>query len=105
MQFAIGPYYAFHPVSIVFDYLLVGAILGLIINNSSNIKFVSRFILVFIARYFSYVLSGVIVFASYAGDQNPIIYSLVYNTYALVEMVVILAVILILKSFSPIFKK
>lgn len=105
MQFAIGPYYAFHPVSIILDYLLVGAILGLIINDKNNFKFITRFIIVFILRYFSYVLSGVVVFASFAGDQNPLIYSLVYNTYALVEMAVVLAVILILKSFSPIFKK
>lgn len=105
LQLIIGPIYSVHPISIVFDYLLVGAVLGLIINDKSNLKFISRYIIVFIVRYFSYVFSGVVVFASYAGDQNPIIYSLVYNSYALVEMVIILAVILILKSFSPIFKK
>ncbi|KAF0091129.1 MAG: hypothetical protein FD141_918 [Fusobacteria bacterium] len=105
LQLIIGPIYSVHPISIVFDYLLVGAVLGLIINDTSNFKFITRFITVFIVRFFSYVLSGVVVFASYAGDQNPIIYSLVYNSYALVEMAIILAVILILKSFSPIFKK
>ncbi len=105
LQLIIGPIYSVHPISIIFDYLLVGAVLGLIINNKSNFKYIARFAIVFVVRYLSYVLSGVVVFASYAGDQNPIIYSLVYNSYALVEMVVILAVILILKSFSPIFKK
>lgn len=105
LQLIIGPIYSVHPVSIIFDYLLVGAVLGLIINNHNNIKFIARFAIVFIIRYFSYVLSGVIVFASYAGDQNPLIYSLAYNTYALVEMAVVLVVILILKNFSPIFKK
>lgn len=105
LQLIIGPIYSVHPVSIIFDYLLVGAVLGLIINESSNMKLIARFVVVFLARYLSYVISGVVVFASYAGDQNPLIYSLVYNTYALVEMAVVLAVILILKSFSPIFKK
>lgn len=105
LQLIIGPIYSFHPVSIVFDYLLVGALLGLIINESSNLKLAIRFIIVFLARYLSYVLSGVVVFASYAGDQNPLIYSMVYNTYALVEMAVILGVVLILKKLSPIFKK
>lgn len=105
LQLIIGPIYSVHPVSILFDYLLVGAVLGLIINDISNFKFITRFIILFIIRYFSYVLSGIVVFASYAGDQNPIIYSLVYNSYALVEMAIILVVILILKSFSPIFKK
>lgn len=105
LQLIIGPIYSVHPVSIIFDYLLVGAVLGLIINESSNMKLIARFVVVFLARYLSYVISGVVVFSSYAGDQNPLIYSLVYNTYALVEMAVVLAVILILKSFSPIFKK
>lgn len=105
LQLIIGPIYSVHPVSIIFDYLLVGAVLGLIINESSNMKFIARFVIVFLARYLSYVLSGVVVFASYAGDQNPLIYSLVYNAYALVEIAVILVVVLILKRFSPIFKK
>ena len=105
LQLIIGPIYSVHPISIICDYLLVGAVLGLIINESSNIKFMVRFIAVFIVRYLSYVLSGVVVFGSYAGDQNPIVYSMVYNTYALVEMVVILVVVLLLKKFSPIFKK
>lgn len=105
LQLIIGPIYSVHPVSIIFDYLLVGGILGLIINDSSNFKYIIRYVFVFIFRYLSYVLSGVVVFASYAGDQNPLIYSLVYNTYALVEMAIILIVVLILKNFSPIFKK
>lgn len=105
IQLIIGPIYSVHPVSIIFDYLLVGAVLGLIIDESSNLKLIIRFFIVFLVRYLSYVLSGVVVFASYAGDQNPLIYSLVYNTYALVEMAVIIGVVLILKKFSPIFKK
>jgi thiamine transporter len=105
IQLIIGPIYSVHPISIIFDYLLVGAVLGLIIDESSNMKLIMRFFIVFLTRYLSYVLSGVVVFASYAGDQNPLIYSLVYNTYALVEMAVIIGVVLILKKFSPIFKK
>lgn len=105
IQLIIGPIYSVHLVSIIFDYLLVGAVLGLIIDESSNLKLIIRFFIVFLVRYLSYVLSGVVVFASYAGDQNPLIYSLVYNTYALVEMAVIIGVVLILKKFSPIFKK
>lgn len=105
LQLIIGPIYSVHPVSIVFDYLFVGAVLGLIINEKSNTKLILRFLIVFSARYLSYVFSGVVVFSSYAGDQNPLIYSLVYNSYAIVEMVVILGVVLILKRFSSIFKK
>ncbi len=105
LQLIIGPIYSVHPISIIFDYLLVGAILGLIINQSSDFKFIFRFAAVYILRYLSYVLSGIVVFSSYAGDQNPVIYSLVYNSYALVEAVVVLVIILMLKKFSPIFKK
>lgn len=47
-------------------------------------------------RYCFAVLSGVIFFASYAGDQNPILYSLSYNlTYILPEAVITLIVLMI----------
>jgi len=105
LQMIIGPIYSVHPISIIFDYLLVGAILGFVINQSTDIKLLVRTALIFILRYFSYVLSGIVVFSSYAGDKNPVIYALIYNTYALVEGSIIIAVILILKKFSPIFKK
>ena len=42
--------------------------------------------LAFILRLISHVLSGVVFYAEYAGDQNPWIYSIVYNgTFLLVE--------------------
>jgi len=44
-------------------------------------------------RYVSSVISGVVVFASYAPEgQNPLIYSLIYNaSYMLPEMLLTIA--------------
>ena len=52
-------------------------------------------ILAFLVRFFFHVMSGVIFYSEYAGDQNPLVYSIIYNgTFLLVEAA-ITAVILI----------
>ena len=46
-------------------------------------------------RMICHVLSGVIFFAEYAGEQNPWVYSIVYNgSYLLPEAIITLAVLL-----------
>ena len=56
--------------------------------------------LAFALRLISYVLSGVIFWSEYAGDQNPWVYSIVYNGTFLVVEAAITAVILIGVSLS-----
>ncbi|MCI6609741.1 MAG: energy-coupled thiamine transporter ThiT [Ezakiella sp.] len=53
-----------------------------------------------LGRFVAAVLSGVIFFADYAGDQNPWVYSMTYNiTYLGVELVIAILVIYLLRSF------
>lgn len=43
-------------------------------------------------RYVSHVVSGYFVFYTWAGDQNPLAYSLAYNSFTMVDLAIVLAV-------------
>jgi len=52
-----------------------------------------------IGRFVAHFLSGIIFFAIYAGEMNPVIYSAVYNGgYLLVELVISIYVIYLLRA-------
>ena len=101
LQFIVEPQFYSIPQMIV-DYPLAFGALGLSglfrsypgkgVVNSLTLGYV----LGVIGRYCFAVLSGVLFFAAYAGDQNPIIYSLTYNlTYILPEAIITLIVIML----------
>ena len=93
--------YVIHPIQMLVDYpMAFGAIaLGGIINYvklPEAFRLPASVLLAFIGRYIMAVLSGVIFFAEYAGEQNAIIYSLVYNiSYLGPDCLVCMAVSLI----------
>ena len=93
--------YVIHPIQMLVDYpMAFGAIaLGGIINYvklPEAFRLPAAVLLAFIGRYIMAVLSGVIFFAEYAGEQNAIIYSLVYNvSYLGPDCLVCMAVSLI----------
>ena len=95
LQFILGPKYSFHIVSLLFDYPIAFAGLGLAGLNRKNYFTISVGIFLgILVRYLSHVISGAIVFYEYAGTQNPWIYSLVYNsTYLIPELVISVVVI------------
>ncbi len=101
--------YAAHWISIILDYPLAFACLGLIAFVPKGIKSLeSRFALgiclALLGRFASHVLSGAIFFAEYAGDQNPWIYSMVYNgSFLAVELAITLILGLMLIR-TPIYK-
>lgn len=74
-----------HPVSILLDYPLAFMMIGLsgIFRGAGPLAEPLRFpmgvLTAGVARVTMHVLSGVFFFAEYAGDQNPWIYSIVYN--------------------------
>jgi thiamine transporter len=75
------------PVQLLLDYPLAFGALGLagIFSNSKN-GIIKGYVVGVFGRYIFHFLSGVIFFADYAGDQNPIIYSIIYNaTYIVPE--------------------
>lgn len=99
LNFILDPYHVFHPLSIVLDYLLIGVLLGLIgLKGKVYIKYV----ILYIGILISHVLSGVLVFGSYAPEgTNVWVYSLAYNsTYIIPEFILMGVAIFMLKKFT-----
>jgi len=69
--------YILHPIQVLFDYPLPYMALGLA-GYFKNNKYVGTVVGI-LGRYVFHILSGVIFFSSYAGGQNPVIYSMIYN--------------------------
>ncbi len=91
LQFILGPKYSFHILSIFLDYIAAFGLLGFagIFKRSLAGMFSGVSIAIF-ARFMCHLLSGVIIFASYApAEMNPWIYSAFYNgAYLLPELVI-----------------
>ncbi len=101
--------YAAHWLSILLDYPIAFGCLGLAafapkIIRSLEARFLVGVSLAIFMRFAAHVLSGAIFFAEYAGDQNPWIYSMVYNgTYLGVELLLTLILGIVLIQ-TPIYK-
>ena len=121
LQFVIEPYSA-HWASIILDYPLAFGLLGLagffalpkatrleerqILRRLGGIHWPMVIVAVvtgMLGRTISHVISGIVFYASYAGDQNPLIYSLVYNLSYMVPEAVITLIILV--SLAAVFRK
>ncbi len=112
IQFMVG-FQALGPWSILLDYVLAFGVLGVagLFNKKGKITFIKSMMaiaLALISRYIIHVISGAVLYASYAPEgQNAWIYSIIYNiSYfgpeALITMVV--APILykpVLERFTP----
>ncbi len=102
MDFIFKPYF-YHPVQFLLDYILAFGLLGLAgigntkKDNSSTSMMVIGVILGIGGRMVSHILSGVVFFAEYAGDQNPWVYSIIYNgSYLIPELIISLGVLLLI---------
>ena len=93
---------AFHPVSILLDYLLAYGILGIAGLFRGGLGKVALGVVAAVAsRFLCHLLSGATIFAAYAGGLNPWIYSLGYNvSYMLPELAVTEVVILLLYRYA-----
>lgn len=83
LQLIIDPY-VIHPLQLLADYPLAYAALALacaakLLPLNDKLKLPAAVLLGYLGRYLMAVLSGVVFFAEYAGEQNVWIYSLVYN--------------------------
>ncbi len=100
LQFILGPKWSFHPVSILFDYVVAFGMLGVAgffsIKKSGQVLLGTA--LAVFGRFVCSVISGVVVFASYAPEgQYPLIYSITYNaSYLIPEMILTAVVVVIL---------
>ncbi|WP_077367363.1 energy-coupled thiamine transporter ThiT [Anaerosalibacter sp. Marseille-P3206] len=111
LQFAIEPY-IYHPIQFLLDYPIAFGCLGLAgiakmddeqLSNNKYFMIVLGVLLAISGRLISHLLSGVIFFAEYAGDQNPWVYSALYNGGYLLPEFIISSIILVL-IWKPISK-
>ena len=91
----IAPLYAFCQVAL--DYLLAFGCIGFSAlfagrKEKDSLRLPIGIGVVSFLRFFCSVLSGVLFFGEYAGDQNPWVYSILYNgSYMLPEMIICIA--------------
>lgn len=102
LQFILGKQFSLHPLSIVLDYVLAYALIGVVGYFGKKRSMICFGILVSVfLRFVSHVLSGAIIFYECAGDQNPWLYSIIYNgTYLLPELVITIILSLLILSSS-----
>lgn len=94
--------YVIHPIQLILDYpaaygaMCVACLANLLPEKAKRFRLPLGVALGYLARLVMAVLSGVIFFAEYAGDQNVILYSLGYNAaYLAPEMVIAMLISLI----------
>ena len=92
LQFIIEPYFLSLPQKLL-DYPIAFGMMGLAglfsKMDNENLGLTVGVVLASVGRFVAAVLSGVIFFAEYAGDQNPWVYSIVYNgSYMLPECII-----------------
>ncbi len=109
LQFMQSPI-LYQPMQFFLDYPLAFGFIGLsgimrefkLFKGNVILEFCAGSIISVVLRFACHVVSGVFVFYSYAGDQNPLIYSLVYNSFTFVDMAIAIAagiLLLLNKSF------
>jgi thiamine transporter len=109
LQFILGPKYSMHWVSIILDYVAGFGVLGFAgafgkgpVRGIIGVTFAS------FLRLICSTISGVVVFASYApAGQDPLIYSIAYNSSYMVPEFIVSAVVfgIIVKSAKNVIEK
>jgi thiamine transporter len=89
--------YVVHPLQLLIDYPLAFGCLGLSgVFAKSRFGIIKGYILGVMGRYLCHVLSGVLFFYMYAGNQTPLVYSLIYNgSFIFPEAVVTIIILLV----------
>lgn len=104
LQLALGGKFI-HPGSVLLDYILAFGVLGIAgCFKEKKYGIITGTIVACTARFLCSLLSGWLIFGSYAPEgQSPIVYSFIYNiTYMLPETVI--SLILICLLYPPIKK-
>lgn|SRR5690625_2807725 len=104
LDFILKPYF-YHPVQLILDYPLAYGLLALAglaykVKEGKVQEYINLIIGIALGlggRMICHVLSGVIFFRDAAGDQNPWIYSIIYNsTYLVPEFLISVLVFLLI---------
>ncbi|MBM7582600.1 thiamine transporter [Caldicoprobacter guelmensis] len=106
LQFILGKKYSFHIVSILFDYVIAFGCLGLagVLRHKGMVGVMAGVFMGVLGRFICHVISGVVVFASYAPEgQSPWVYSIIYNgSYLLPELIISMVIVgLLCKAIKP----
>lgn len=102
LQFIFGPKYSLHIVSILCDYVTAFGVLGFAgVFGKGLVKGIAGVTLAVALRLLNHVVSGAVVFASYApAGQDPWVYSFLYNvSYMIPEL--ILTVLIFALLYKP----
>ena len=98
--------YVIHPVQLILDYpaaygaMCVACLANLLPEKAKRFRLPLGVALGYVARLVMAVLSGVIFFAEYAGDQNVLLYSLGYNAAYLAPEMFIAVLISIIPGMA-----
>lgn len=100
LQFVLGPKYSYHPLSVLLDYLLPFASIGLsglirknLLTNMASIT------IAMLSRFIFHFISGIILWAPTTGE-NVYLYSLIYNgSYMLPEFLI--SAVIITALYKP----
>ncbi|QRN86796.1 energy-coupled thiamine transporter ThiT [Clostridia bacterium] len=106
LQFILGPKYSFHIISLLFDYGVAFAALGLagVVRPTSRVKIAIGTAIGVLGRFACHFVSGVVIWSTYAEGTNPYVYSLIYNgSYLLPEMIV--SAIILMLIYLPVSQK
>lgn len=102
LDLILGGFYSMHPVSILLDYPLAFAMIGLAgFFKKSAAGYIGGIFTGITGRFICHVISGVVFYASYAKGQSPWIYSILYNgTFLLPELAITLVMTLVILRFA-----
>ena len=89
-----------HPAQFLLDYPIAFAAIGVAgmfrrvkaLNRIPQLSFALGAVVAGVLRFVSHVFSGVFAFSTWAGDQNPWIYSLGYNSFVFVDIAIVVVV-------------
>lgn len=84
-----------HPIQFLLDYPLAFGALGISgLFRNGKYELYKGYVVACLSRLLISTLSGIIFFSTFAGDVNPILYSLTYNmSYILPEMILTIVII------------
>lgn len=113
---AIQDPWLIHPAQFLLDYPVAFASIGLAgmfrnvkaFENKPQLAFALGGIVASVLRFLCHILSGVFAFSEYAGEQNPWIYSMAYNSFVFIDIAIVIVVGIIVfssKSFMAFVNK
>lgn len=99
LQFVQNPQF-YQPMQVLLDYPIAFGAIGVagigrkmkFLRSNVHAEFAVGTTVAVLLRYVSHVMSGYYVFYTWAGNNHPLVYSLAYNTYTMVDLGIVLVI-------------